>query len=371
MLPTITPSLNNKAPNKRGLVPIVLLIVYKRKLYRKATGIMVEPDHFIDKTIINKADNYAYKNRMIRNQISEIELRFIKLKEKELLNEITIKEVLSGGGEDLKMDRLKEIVVTRYKGLVTPGTMKQIEAEFSKMQGYKDVPISSMNKVFFKGYEQHMVATLKNKQNTVRKTLVKLKSIFQKAVTLGIVENNPLDGYAMPSYTQPARQYLNKEEIEKIEKYANEGANEFLQLVAKWFLLQCYSGLRYEDLVHWNEKKMVQGNKLIIVDNKTKTPHYIPLYPALLQAIERVRGIDKIPSNQLCNRSLQEIAKLEGIGTHITTHIARHTFAVSFLNNGGSMIVLSKLLGHSNLKTTSIYGQITDKRIDDEAKFLE
>ena len=44
----------------------------------------------------------------------------------------------------------------------------------------------------------------------------------------------------------------------------------------------------------------------------------------------------------------------------------RHTFAVMWLNRGGSIETISKLLGHTSLKTTMIYSKITNKRIEEE-----
>jgi site-specific recombinase XerD len=49
-----------------------------------------------------------------------------------------------------------------------------------------------------------------------------------------------------------------------------------------------------------------------------------------------------------------------GISKHITFHSGRHTFAVTQLTMGASIYTLSKLLGHSELKTTQIYADIID-----------
>ena len=53
-------------------------------------------------------------------------------------------------------------------------------------------------------------------------------------------------------------------------------------------------------------------------------------------------------------------------------HMARHTFSTTIcLSNGISMETLSKMLGHSNIGTTQIYGKITDLKIREDMNRLQ
>lgn len=52
---------------------------------------------------------------------------------------------------------------------------------------------------------------------------------------------------------------------------------------------------------------------------------------------------------------VREIAKRSGINKRISCHTLRHTFAVHFLNNGGHLPQLQKLLGHKHITTTLHY----------------
>ena len=40
---------------------------------------------------------------------------------------------------------------------------------------------------------------------------------------------------------------------------------------------------------------------------------------------------------------------------NITFHSLRHSFATYYLANGGSLLALQSMLGHTNLNTTNIY----------------
>lgn len=44
-----------------------------------------------------------------------------------------------------------------------------------------------------------------------------------------------------------------------------------------------------------------------------------------------------------------------GITKKATPHTLRHSFATHLMNDGVELVVIQALLGHSNLKTTSIY----------------
>lgn len=54
-------------------------------------------------------------------------------------------------------------------------------------------------------------------------------------------------------------------------------------------------------------------------------------------------------------RDIEERAKDQGLSTHITPHVFRHTTATVALNRGMNILDVSKLLGHENLDTTMEY----------------
>ena len=51
-----------------------------------------------------------------------------------------------------------------------------------------------------------------------------------------------------------------------------------------------------------------------------------------------------------------------GIRKRISFHCGRHTFAVMMLDLGTDIYTVSKLLGHANVNTTSIYAKIVDQK---------
>ena len=77
-----------------------------------------------------------------------------------------------------------------------------------------------------------------------------------------------------------------------------------------------------------------------------------------------------IITNQKLNCYLKEIADICGIEKNLTFHIARHTFATMSLNNHVPLETISKMLGHSDIKTTLIYAKMMDKTISEDMEVM-
>ncbi|MDD5454165.1 MAG: tyrosine-type recombinase/integrase [Candidatus Ratteibacteria bacterium] len=102
-------------------------------------------------------------------------------------------------------------------------------------------------------------------------------------------------------------------------------------------------------------KKTVRRNIPIKPELSTEVMTYA--YKAPLQPGERFFPITP--------RRVQQI--LDGLGKkcNITykklhPHLFRHGFAVNFINHGGSLDRLKKILGHNHIQTTMMYLQLTD-----------
>jgi integrase len=105
---------------------------------------------------------------------------------------------------------------------------------------------------------------------------------------------------------------------------------------------------------------------------KTSKELSIPLLPKALHILNQYMNNTELVfqriSNQKYNSFLKEIAAIVGINKHLTTHMARRTFASTvLLYNDVPMEIVSKLLGHSSMKITQdSYGKIVERKISDE-----
>jgi site-specific recombinase XerD len=72
---------------------------------------------------------------------------------------------------------------------------------------------------------------------------------------------------------------------------------------------------------------------------------------------------------QMCQHSIAESMKRLGrkVGVErLHPHLWRHTYAVRWLRNGGDVISLQKVLGHSDLEVTKVYIHLAQVDIEDK-----
>lgn len=63
------------------------------------------------------------------------------------------------------------------------------------------------------------------------------------------------------------------------------------------------------------------------------------------------------------NLFLKMIGELSGINKTLSTHAGRHTFATLMISKDVPIESVSKMLGHTELKTTMIYAKILDDKV--------
>lgn len=111
--------------------------------------------------------------------------------------------------------------------------------------------------------------------------------------------------------------------------------------------------------------------------HKTNVSANIQLQDIPKEILAKYKGRQKdskclpVVSNQKINEYLKEIATICSIGKKLTFHTARHSFATSItLSNDVPIESVSKILGHTNIRTTQIYAKITNRKISKDMDAL-
>ncbi|MCD8305993.1 MAG: site-specific integrase [Prevotella sp.] len=207
-----------------------------------------------------------------------------------------------------------------------------------------------------------------------------LRGALNKAVSEDLIPLNPISRLTInEKFKAPEskREYLTIEELKRM--IAAPCSRED---VKRAYLFSCYCGLRISDVrkLRWGDIiRDGEQCRIAIVMKKTQAPLYIPLSKqSLLYLPERTNQADEdlifptLPSAKGgCSPALKQWAKNAGITKNITYHTSRHTFATMMITLDANLYVVSKLLGHSNLKTTEIYAKIVNKKKDDAIALID
>ena len=144
------------------------------------------------------------------------------------------------------------------------------------------------------------------------------------------------------------------------------------------FLFGCYTGLRFSDIqrITWEDiKEDASNGKLYFNIEMKKTKDYVKGYlsqKALATMGTRAKGCI-FPRVSPCyvDTMLKETAKAVGINKNISFHTSRHSFAVNLLANGLDIYSVSRLLGHTDIKTTQIYLEMIPKKQIEGATLID
>jgi site-specific recombinase XerD len=318
------------------------------------------------------------------------------VQQKKVITVDAVKSLFFGADDnEVTLIKLGEYHNTEMKDKLADGTMKNYYttqkyiAKFIKEKLHRnDISLAELNYKFILDFETYLSKhqprdhqkPLHN--NGIMKHIERLCKMVNMAVTMDWLAKDPFAKYRQ-HFDKVERFYLTKEELLAIEK--KKFTIERLQVVKDLFLFSCYTGLAYVDtmnLTAGNIIKGIDGNDWLITSRqKTDTDVRIPLLPQAEELIKKYKDHPKaanhgtlfpVISNQKTNAYLKEIADLCNINKAITFHIARHTFATTItLSNGVPIESVSKMLGHTTIRSTQVYAKVIEQKLSEDMQNLK
>lgn len=379
-----------------GSAPIYLRITIDGKAAEIAAKRYIDPKKWDSKS--HKAIGYGQDAKILNTYLKTLEQQvydthYSMLKEENFVTADSLKSKLLGTDLEQRMlipifqdhnDKVEALIGQDF----APGTLERYKTSLKHTQEFlkwkykiSDIDITQINHAFIADYDFWLRSERKCANNTAVKYLKNFKKIIRLCMANGWLAKDPFVGYKA-KIKVVERTYLNKEEIQAI--FEKDFASERLNQVRDIFLFSCYTGLAYVDVKKLSKSHIntgVDGNEWIFKKRqKTDTSTRVPLLPLALELIIKYKYhpecinsdvLFPVLSNQKMNSYLKEIANVCGINKELTFHIARHTFATTItLSNGVPIESVSKMLGHTNIKTTQHYAKILDKRISDDMSNL-
>jgi len=386
----------SKISNK-GVAPVFLRITIEGQKTEVSTGVNIQPKLWDTKKAIIKGTGVEIKEMnkrlealkskamKIYNELLEMEIPVsaeqIKLK---LLNQDAQAQTLLAA-IDYHNSMLKRKIgfeataatYTKYQTL-----KKKVNGFISEEMNRKDVFLRELNHKFVSEFEMYLKTKQKISHNPTIKYIQFLKKVIHMAIANGWLQLNPFKSFKC-SLQVKDRGYLTAEELTTIQ--AKQIDIQRLENVRDMFVFSCYTGLSYADLKKLSYTHLItnEDNSRWIIINRTKTGvrSAIPLLPQALKILDKYeppfKPDNKAPlmpviTNQKMNAYLKEIGDICNINKKLTFHLARHSFATTVtLTNGVPIETVSKMLGHTNLKTTQHYAKVVDTKIKHDMQQLQ
>jgi site-specific recombinase XerD len=242
----------------------------------------------------------------------------------------------------------------------------------------KDIALKEINYNFVSYFETYLRTVYNCGVNTTAKYLQQFKHILTLAKNNGWIQSDPFINFRI-RFEKADRGYLLQEELEVMMQ--KKFSIKRLEQVRDIFVFSCFTGLAYVDVRNLRAEDITTSfdDKLWIIKKRQKTNVQSNILlldiPKMIlkKYSNKITGGKLLPviTNQRINSYLKEIADVCGIEKNLTFHLARHTFATTItLAKGVPMETVSKMLGHTSIRTTQIYARITDSKIGNDMQEL-
>ena len=257
----------------------------------------------------------------------------------------------------------RQITIDRYRDV-----LKNIN-EFSP-----DIALEDIDLQWLKKYE-HWLQERGNSESTVWSRMKVLRMLFNEAIKRDLLKpwQTPFRFYEIPEmrYRTDVLRFAEMEELLRFKFDDNR-----IRRARDFFLLSCYTGLRYADMVKLRQENIRQvGNETWLTIKTTKTgimvqiPLTIIFYGRAMEILKRYKSVEDIVCfkwNSTINRLIKEMLSISKIGgsQQITVHTARRSCVTALADFGVNIYTIQRIAGHARISTTQKYIQLSTATIE-------
>lgn len=393
--------INKQKIKANGNCPIMGRITLDGKICQYSTGEEISPalwDADSGRVIIRDNNSKNKKElKSINSRLEELELKAKTTYKKSsdtigyvsaeiiknaLLNRAQAKETLIALLDEHNQEYALRVGIDRvrhtYIRYIT--SRKHIYNFLQYKYGIEDIPLRSLDMQFINDFNFYLSTVLKLKLVSLNDYLIVLRKMTRLAIKQRTLKRDPFAGHRLDKAPKIHR-HLTSEQLDKVmnvELYTYR-----LCHTRDLFVFSVFTGLGRAELANLTSENIItkkDGSKWIyIARQKTKAECYIKLLDIPIRIMDKYKGegeedkIFYVPQTSSLCRSLKMIEDLCKLDCHLTFYLARHTFATeTCLSNGVPIETISKMMGHSNIRTTQIYAEITNQKVGrDFGKLVE
>lgn len=220
---------------------------------------------------------------------------------------------------------------------------------------------------------------------TIRNRIIAQRIFLDWCVKQKLVESNPARDIDLPRLPKKLPRHLSKEEAVRLLEWAQnyryviEAERTRAVAILAMFM---FTGVRLSELFNLMVQDVQFAERRVFVrSGKGNKDRYIPMNPNLTFHLERYLkardqrqlGCPYFFSSVKSDRRMGQktiprlVSKLrDASGIYFSPHMLRHTFATLMLEGGADIFAISKMMGHSDIKTTTIYLSATTAHLQAE-----
>lgn len=218
------------------------------------------------------------------------------------------------------------------------------------------------------------------KASTISRFIASAKAFFAWQMEQGIRNNNPADGLKAPKIEKKPPEILTEAEIGRLLEQPSSGAPKELRDKAMMELLYA-TGIRVSELISL-ELSDVNLKLEYLVCRDAHKERTLPFGNTAKSALENYleKSRPQLVGDAACTllftncsgepmsrqgfwKIVKYYGRQAGLTGEITPHTLRHSFAAHLLGNGADLKSVQELMGHSDISTTQVYMQLSDRKI--------
>ncbi len=375
-------------PLKDGTFPLMLRVTKDRKRKYVSLGLSLH-EKFWDFEKSKPKRNCPNKEqieRLIAAKTAEYNDLIVEMTAQQ--REYTVETLVSHFHNQVRCATVVELYdkliddMKRGGKLGNAGVYKYSRTSLLKFTGQRlQIPFSDIDAVWLRRYE-NWLRTSGCGDTTISQLFRTLRSVFNKAVELQLVKRDyyPFDAYKVSKFdTRTKKRAITKEDVRKVIALDLSQGYPSERLARDIFVFSYFgAGINFADVallkygnvrdgrVQYVRKKTGKPINFLLTEEmrniiakyqrqgQTDEDYIFPILDRRVHRTEQQRydRTHKVLTNT--NRWLRKIGQRVGI-EHLTTYVARHTFATVLKRSGVNIAIISESLGHSDLSTTQIY----------------
>lgn len=310
---------------------------------------------------------------LINAQIADLKAKVLKKITELIMAEqpVTAKDLKAWftGGDMADLFEFADQFIKEVRHKRAAGTLENYRKHLLKIElynGSRKLPFAHITTSWLGNYEDHL-RTEGLTDNYIHALFKTLKTIFNAAIKKGIIKDYPFHRYENPVYKAPVKDYLSIAEIHALEDFADDTTNKVLKQTAVYFLLGVATGLRISDWRRFKAEEHVQNGRVLLRAKKNNEWVSMPVNGLLQRNLQRMKALPLTIEEPTINEKIKAIMQTIGVRKRITSHSARHTFAVSLCaDRGVSCETCAELMGITVSTCVENYYRVSSRKIDTE-----